>query len=102
MLPPTRTEFTYSMTLNRIRLDDLNRGTASVTNMLELRVDDVSSNWKFPRCHVRSGLAVVAPWNTETSVGWLKLVPPRRRFGENLRMMHVPGPQKKQGHHYMP
>jgi hypothetical protein len=31
----TRAEFTYSMVLNRIKIIDLNRGTASVTNDIE-------------------------------------------------------------------
>jgi hypothetical protein len=31
----TRSEFTYSMVLNRIEIVDLNRGTASVTNDIE-------------------------------------------------------------------
>ena len=31
----TRAEFTYSMVLNRIKIVDLNRGTASVTNDIE-------------------------------------------------------------------
>jgi hypothetical protein len=31
----TRAEFTYSMALNRIKIVDLNRGTASVTSDIE-------------------------------------------------------------------